>query len=294
MKIKKFLADIKSGRFLIITGLSGSGKTVVSRFLEDMGYYCVDNLPAKLIPNLVDLWTRRAVQIEKLALVVDIREPEFLSQFPLALAQIRKKISPRLIFLDASDETLVKRFSESRRPHPLTRKRSVLEGVQLERKRLAQIKKMADEVIDTSETNIAQLKELLGRRFLKSKIQRLQIMIVSFGYKYGVPLESDLLFDTRFLPNPFYIDTLRGKSGKSRPVRDYVLHSAETRSFLRELTHFLVYLIPRFIQEGKSYLTIAVGCTGGKHRSVVIADKLRDYLRARKYDIKIYHRDLFK
>jgi UPF0042 nucleotide-binding protein len=294
MKIKKFLADIKSGRFLIITGLSGSGKTVVSRFLEDMGYYCVDNLPAKLIPNLVDLWTRRAVQIEKLALVVDIREPEFLSQFPLALAQIRKKISPRLIFLDASDETLVKRFSESRRPHPLTRKRSVLEGVQLERKRLAQIKKMADEVIDTSETNIAQLKELLGRRFLKSKIQRLQIMIVSFGYKYGVPLESDLLFDTRFLPNPFYIDTLRGKSGKSRPVRDYVLHSAETRSFLKELTHFLVYLIPRFIQEGKSYLTIAVGCTGGKHRSVVIADKLRDYLRARKYDIKIYHRDLFK
>ena len=293
MKLKKFLADIKSGRFLIITGQSGSGKTVVSRFLEDMGYYCVDNLPAKLIPNLVDLWTKRAVQIEKLALVVDIREPEFLSQFPLALAQIRKKITPRLIFLDASDETLVKRFSESRRPHPLTGKRSVLEGVQLERKRLAQIKKMADEVIDTSATNITQLKELLGRRFLKSKIQRLQIMIVSFGYKYGVPLESDLLFDTRFLPNPFYIDTLRGKSGKSRPVRDYVLHSAETRSFLKELTHFLVYLIPRFIQEGKSYLTIAIGCTGGKHRSVVIADKLRDYLRARKYDIKIYHRDLF-
>jgi len=294
MKIKKILEGIKKERFLIITGLSGSGKTVVSRFLEDLGYYCVDNLPAKLIPSLVDLWMKKEVLIEKIALVVDIREPEFLSQFPLVLEQIRKKVKPRLIFLDASDETLVKRFSESRRPHPLTRKKSVIEGVHLERKRMAQIKKMADEVIDTTAINITQLREVLSRRFIQAKTQRLQIMIVSFGYKYGVPLESDLIFDTRFLPNPFYIDTLRGKSGKSRTVRDYVLHSAETRTFLKELTHFLAYLIPRFIREGKSYLTIAIGCTGGKHRSVVIGEKLKDYLRARKYDIKIYHRDLFK
>ena len=294
MRKKNFFSGLKNERFLIITGLSGSGKTVVSRFLEDLGYYCVDNLPAKLIPSLVDLWMNKQVQLEKIALVVDIREPEFLSQFPIILEEIRKKIVPRLIFLDASDETLVKRFSESRRPHPLTRKKSVIEGVQLERKRLAQIKKMADEVIDTSATNITQLKEMLGRRFSKASFLRLQIMIVSFGYKYGVPLDSDLIFDTRFLPNPFYIDSLRGKSGKSLPVRNYVLHSAETKVFLKELTHFLSYLIPRFIREGKSYLTISVGCTGGKHRSVVIAEELKDYFRARKYDIKIYHRDLYK
>jgi len=294
MRAKNLFSGIKNERFLIITGLSGSGKTVVSRFLEDLGYYCVDNLPAKLIPSLVDLWMSKEVQIEKIALVVDIREPEFLSQFPIILEKIKKKIVPRLIFLDASDETLVKRFSESRRPHPLTRKKSVIEGVRLERKRLAQIKKMADEVIDTSATNITQLKEMLARRFHHAKVQRLQIMIVSFGYKYGVPLDSDLIFDTRFLPNPFYIDTLREKSGKSLPVRNYVLHSAETKTFLKELSHFLSYLIPRFIQEGKSYLTIAIGCTGGKHRSVVIAEELKDYLRARKYDIKIYHRDLYK
>jgi len=294
MRAKNLFSGIKNERFLIITGLSGSGKTVVSRFLEDLGYYCVDNLPAKLIPSLVDLWMSKQVLLEKLALVVDIREPEFLSQFPIILEKIKKKIVPRLIFLDASDETLVKRFSESRRPHPLTRKKSVIEGVRLERKRLAQIKKMADEVIDTSATNITQLKEMLARRFHHAKVQRLQIMIVSFGYKYGVPLDSDLIFDTRFLPNPFYIDTLREKSGKSLPVRNYVLHSAETKTFLKELSHFLSYLIPRFIQEGKSYLTIAIGCTGGKHRSVVIAEELKDYLRARKYDIKIYHRDLYK
>jgi UPF0042 nucleotide-binding protein len=170
----------------------------------------------------------------------------------------------------------------------------VLEGVRLERKRLAEIKKMADEVIDTTTTNISELKEKLTTRFIKEKGQKMQIVIVSFGYKYGVPFDSDLIFDTRFLPNPFYIDKFRDKTGKSKIVKDYVLKAAETKKFLAELFRFIDYLLPRFLDEGKSYLTISIGCTGGKHRSIVIGEKLRNYLRKKKYDIKIYHRDIFK
>ena len=285
---------MKDDRFLIVTGISGSGKTVVSHFLEDLGYYCVDNLPAKLIPSLVELWLREEVEIRKVALVVDIREPGFLSDFPAAVEEIKKRIVPKIIFLDASDETLLKRFSETRRPHPLTKKKSVIEGIRLERKRLAPIKKMADDVFDTSSTNISQLKELLTRRLVKGRTPTMQIVVVSFGYKYGVPLDADLIFDTRFLPNPFYIDNLRDKTGKSPSVRVYVLHSAESREFRDRLFPFIDYLIPKFIAEGKSYLTIAIGCTGGKHRSVVIAEELRAYLRKKRYDIRVYHRDVFK
>jgi RNase adapter protein RapZ len=285
---------MKDDRFLIITGLSGSGKTVVSHFLEDLGYYCVDNLPAKLIPSLVEFWLREEVENRKVALVVDMREPGFLSDFPDAVEETKKKIIPKIIFLDASDETLLKRFSETRRPHPLTKKKSVIEGIRLERKRLAPIKKMADDVFDTSSTNISQLKELLTRRLVKGRTPTMQIVVVSFGYKYGLPLDADLIFDTRFLPNPFYIDSLRDKTGKSPAVRAYVLHSAESREFRDRLFPFIDYLIPKFIAEGKSYLTIAIGCTGGKHRSVVIAEELRGYLRKRRYDIKVYHRDVFK
>ncbi|MGQ9672874.1 MAG: RNase adapter RapZ [Candidatus Aminicenantales bacterium] len=285
---------MKDNRFLIITGISGSGKTVVSRFLEDLGYYCVDNLPAKLIPVLVDLWLRKEVEIEKVALVVDMREPGFLTEFPRILDQIRERISPKLIFLDASDETLVKRFSETRRPHPIARRKSIIEAIRLERERLEPIKKMADEVVDTSTTTISQLKELLTRQLVKKKKPALQVALVSFGYKYGIPFDSDLIFDTRFLPNPFYIDSLRGKSGRCRAVRNFVLNSQETQEFLEKLFRFLDYLIPKFIAEGKSYLTISIGCTGGKHRSVVIADEVRDYLRRKRYDIKVFHRDVFK
>ena len=285
---------MKDDRFLIITGISGSGKTVVSHFLEDLGYYCVDNLPAKLIPSLVELWLREEVEIRKVALIVDIREPGFLSDFPAAVEAIKKRIVPKIIFLDASDETLLKRFSETRRPHPLTKKKSVIEGIRLERKRLAPIKKMADDVFDTSSTNISELKELLTRRLVRGRTPTMQIVVVSFGYKYGVPLDADLIFDTRFLPNPFYVDNLRDKTGKSPSVRAYVLHSADSREFRDRLFPFIDYLIPKFVAEGKSYLTIAIGCTGGKHRSVVIAEELRGYLSKRGYDIKVYHRDVFK
>jgi len=285
---------MKEDQFLILTGMSGSGKTAVSHFLEDLGYYCVDNLPAKLIPDLVDLWLREEVGIRKIALVVDIREPGFLSDFPAAMEEIKKRMSPKIIFLDASDETLLKRFSETRRPHPLTKKKSVIEGIRMERKRLAPIKKMADDVFDTSSTNVSQLKELLIRRLVKGRKPTMQIVVVSFGYKYGIPLDADLIFDTRFLPNPFYVDSLREKTGKSRAVRAYVLRSPESREFKNRLFPFIDYLLPRFVAEGKSYLTMAIGCTGGRHRSVVIAEDLRTYLRQRSYDIKVYHRDIFK
>jgi UPF0042 nucleotide-binding protein len=251
-------------------------------------------LPAKLIPSLVDLWQAKEVEIEKMALVVDMREPGFLADFPTVLSQIRNKIAPKVIFLDASDETLFKRFNESRRPHPITRHKSVIEAIRLERKRLEPIKKMADEVFDTSSTSVSQLKELITRQLIKGRKAALQIVLVSFGYKYGVPLDSDMVFDTRFLPNPFYIDSLREKSGKNARVRDYILRSKETSEFLARLREFIDYLIPKFIAEGKSYLTIAVGCTGGRHRSVVVVEELKAYLRKKRCDIKVYHRDVFK
>jgi UPF0042 nucleotide-binding protein len=284
----------KDNRFLVVTGLSGSGKTVVSRFLEDRGYYCVDNLPAKLIPDFVELWLKKKVEIDRVALVLDIREPHFLTEFPRVLKEIRKRVPARLVFLDASDESLAKRFSETRRPHPLSRGRSILEGVRLERKRLAAVKKMADEVIDTSNLNLSQLKEVISRKVLRARSLRMQIVLISFGYKYGIPLDSDLVFDTRFLPNPFYVDRLRDRNGKTPSVRDFVLSSPETGKFLRELVRFANFMIPHFIKEGKSTLTIAIGCTGGKHRSVVVAEELRPRLKRAGGEVKIYHRDLYK
>jgi UPF0042 nucleotide-binding protein len=285
---------VKDDRFLIITGLSGSGKTSVSRFLEDLGYYCIDNLPAKLIPSFVDLWMREEFKIEKVALVVDIREEGFTTEFPNVLESIRKKIPIWMIFLEASDKTLVQRFSESRRPHPLMRKRSVAESVSLERKRLSEIKAMADEVIDTTALSVWDLKKILTRRFLRRKTHQLQVVIVSFGFKYGIPVDSDLVFDTRFLPNPFYINTLREKTGRSKSVREYVLQSAGASQFLMELIRFVDYLMPKFIEEGKSTLTISVGCTGGKHRSVVCGEELKKHLRVHSYNSRIYHRDIYK
>jgi len=285
---------MKEDKLLIITGLSGSGKTAFSHFLEDLGYYCVDNLPSKLIPIFVELRERKKVEIDKVALVVDIRELDFTKEFPRVWEKVRKRVSAKLIFLEASDKTLVNRFSESRRPHPLSKNKSVLEGVRLERKKLEEIKKLADEVIDTTTTTIYQLKEIIRNRFLKRKSNKMQVSLVSFGYKYGIPIDSDLVFDTRFLPNPFYVEELRNKTGKSKKVVDYVIKKPETKEFLKELYRFMGYLIPNFLQEGKSYLTISFGCTGGKHRSVIIAEKSKEYLRKRKYDIRIYHRDIYK
>ena len=285
---------MKDNNFLIITGLSGSGKTIVSRFLEDLGYYCMDNLPAKLIPSFVKLWKGKEVEIGKVALVVDVRESGFSSDFPKVLKSIREKISPYVIFLETSDEVLIKRFSESRRPHPLSRGRSIMEAVALERERLARIKNLADDVIDTSATTIADIKDILIQKFAKTRPQRIQVAVLSFGYKHGIPLNSDMVLDARFLPNPFYIDELREKTGRSRPVKEYVLESKETKRFLERIFSLFGYLMPKFVAEGKTHLTISIGCTGGKHRSVVLADTLKDFLKEQKYSVKVTHRDIYK
>ncbi len=284
---------MRNTRFVIITGMSGSGKTVVSHFLEDLGFYCLDNLPVKMIPIFVDLWKKKEFGIGRVALTLDIREHGFLKAFPGLLESLRKKIGLKMIFLEASDEALVKRFSESRRPHPLTRA-SILQSVRHERAQMAPIKAMADEVIDTSSTTLARLKEIINDRFLKHGKPRLQVTILSFGYKYGVPFDADLIFDTRFLPNPFYRADLRPLSGLDRAVRRFVLDSDESQAFLEELERFLGFLMPRFVAEGKTHLVLAIGCTGGRHRSVVIGEAVRGMLAKLKYDIKILHRDLDK
>jgi UPF0042 nucleotide-binding protein len=280
--------------FLIVTGLSGSGKTAVSRFLEDFGYYCVDNLPVKLIPIFVDLWMRKEVEIEKVALIVDIREEGFDVKFPRVMKSIRPRLRPCVIFMDAEDSALIKRFSETRRPHPLKSKSSVRESIRLERKRLAHIKRMADEVIDTTDMSVVELRKHLGQRFSRKTSDSLKVMVISFGYKYGIPLDSDMVFDTRFLPNPFYIDELRRKTGKNRSVREFVLAAPETSAFIQELFRFVDFLMPRFVEEGKSYLTLAVGCTGGKHRSVTLADLLVEHLKSGRSDVQVNHRDLYR
>lgn len=284
----------KDNRFLVVTGLSGSGKTVVSRALEDFGYYCMDNLPAKLIPGFVDLWLREEVEIDRAALVIDIREPRFLTDFPGVLREIRRRVPARLIFLEATDEALAKRFNETRRPHPLAPRRPILEGVRLERRRLLGIRKLADEVLDTSGLNIYQLKDLIAERVLGRKKRRTQVVLTSFGYKHGLPLESDLVFDTRLLPNPFYVERLRTRTGRTPSVRKFVLESPGTKPFLKELTRFVDYVLPRFAREGKTTVAIAVGCTGGKHRSVVVAEELRAHLKRAGADVRTFHRDLYK
>jgi len=285
----------KDNRFLIVTGLSGSGKTVVSRALEDFGYYCMDNLPAKLITDFVDLWLKKSVEIERAAMVVDIREPRFLADFPGVFREIRKRTPVRLVFLEASDEALAKRFNETRRPHPLAPRRPILEGVRLERQRLLGIRRLADEVLDTSGLNIYQLKDLVAERVLRRRRPRTQVAVTSFGYKHGLPLESDLVFDTRLLPNPFYVDQLRKRTGKAPSVRRHVLGSPGTKPFLQHLFRLVDFALPRFAREGKTTVAIAVGCTGGRHRSVVIAEELGRHLKAGgTCGVRVYHRDLYK
>ena len=285
---------MKDAKFLIITGVSGSGKTVTSRFLEDLGYYCMDNLPSKLIPSFVKLWSKKEVEIGKVALVVDVRESGFSTEFAKVLRSIREKISPRVLFLETSDSVLIKRFSESRRPHPLSKGRSIMEAVALERKRVAEIKNLSDEVIDTSQMSILELKKLLTHKYATKRSIKLQVMIVSFGYKYGIPLDSDLVFDTRFLPNPFYIDILRDKTGRSSAVKEFILNSTETKKYRIELLRHIDYLMPKFVDERKTNLTISIGCTGGKHRSVVLSNVLKEHLRDNNYSVRVNHRDIFK
>jgi UPF0042 nucleotide-binding protein len=278
---------------VIITGLSGSGKGTVLKSLEDHGYYCVDNLPLDLLPKFAEL-TKDSPNIRRAALVVDIREPDQLQRFPEVYTKIRRRIQTRLLFLDADDNTLVRRYSETRRPHPLGGSKTVLGSVQLEREHLAALRALADYVINTSTLNVHQLRRRVAEHFGAVESAQLQIYVMSFGFKHGVPAESDLVFDVRFLPNPNYIPEFKNRTGKHAGVARYIRSFPQTGEFIERISGLLQYLIPHYAGEGKSYLTISIGCTGGRHRSVMLAVEIHKRLRKLGYTAKVSHRDIEK
>jgi UPF0042 nucleotide-binding protein len=282
-------------RFVILTGLSGSGKTQAIRALEDLGYFCVDNLPTQLIPTMADLSAREDGGIDKVAIVVDVREGGFLGQFPRVFRKLKSQaaVTPTLIFLEASDSALVRRFSETRRPHPLAADRSVAEGIAEERQKLDGIRKLADLILDTSNMTVHELRDRFMQLSRNGRPRAdMVVNVVSFGYKHGVPVDADLVFDVRCLPNPHFVDRLRPLTGRDPAVVRYMRRSAGTRHFLDHLSSFLRFAIPQYVDEGKSYLTVAIGCTGGRHRSVMIAEALRKSLAGIKgVRVRVRHRD---
>lgn len=275
---------------VIITGMSGSGKASVLKAFEDLGYYCVDNLPIDLIPRFAEL-ARQSGQIERTALVVDIREGSGLERLPAILRSLKRSIRTKVVFLEASDEALVRRFSETRRPHPLG-DLPVKAAIADERRRLQPIRKLADMVVDTSKLNVHELRAHVIDRFRpEANDKNIFISCVSFGYKQGVPQDSDLVFDVRFLPNPHFIPKLRPFTGRHPKVARYIRSFPQTQEFINRIRDLLVYLLPHYIREGKSYLTISFGCTGGRHRSVMIAEEIKKQLAAAGYKVKVTHRD---
>jgi UPF0042 nucleotide-binding protein len=285
--------DRSRPRILVITGLSGSGKTHVLRTLEDMGWFCVDNLPTALIPRFADLIVG-SEELHRSALVVDIRGREFLRHFPQEYARLRDKgVGTNLLFLEAEERVLVRRFSETRRPHPLAINQPAIEGIREEREALRPIRKMADLILDTSQYNAHQLREYIRDHYdLRSSGTPMVVSVMSFGYKYGVPSEADLVFDARFLPNPNFVPRLKKLTGNHPSVVKYMTAQRDTATFLRHVRSFLDYVIPRYVGEGKSYLTIGIGCTGGRHRSVMITNALAAGLNKKGHRVKVRHRDL--
>jgi RNase adapter protein RapZ len=277
---------------VIITGLSGSGKGSVLKALEDLGFYAVDNLPVQLIPTFADL-TRDNPSIQGAALVVDIREGEGLKRFPEVFSRIRRTVAVQLIFLEADEGALVRRFSETRRPHPLGGGRSITKSIHTESARLAPIRALADLIINTSKFTVHELREFIGERFLGRRDEsKIHIYVTSFGYRYGLPSDSDLVFDVRFLPNPNYIPRFKHLTGKNPAVARYIRSFPQSVEFISRISELLIYLVPHYIREGKSYLTIAFGCTGGQHRSVMIADAIRNNLTKAGFKAKVNHRDI--
>jgi UPF0042 nucleotide-binding protein len=285
-------------RFIVVTGLSGSGKSQAIRALEDLGYFCVDNLPTMLIPTLAALSQRAGSSIQKVAIVVDVRERTFLARFPQVMRKLRamRRLRPALIFLEASDAALVRRFSETRRPHPLARRRSAIEGIREERARLGAIHGMADHIIDTSDLTVHELRQAFmtfsrGRSVPHDMV----VTVLSFGFKHGVPAEADLVFDVRFLPNPYFVAGLRRRTGRDRAVVQFMEQHEATHAFLAKVTDFLAFLVPQYVAEGKSYLTVGIGCTGGRHRSVMMAEALRRRLTGLAgVRLRARHRDIDK
>jgi UPF0042 nucleotide-binding protein len=280
-------------QLVLLTGLSGSGKGSVLNTFEDLGFYCVDNLPVALIPKFGELYAE-GIEIERAALLVDAREGEQIEKLPGIYRQLITEHPATLVFIEASDEALMRRFSETRRPHPLGRDGSVAEGIREERRRMAPIRRLADVVIDTTKFNVHELRQFIIDRFQKPGRRPLLVSLVSFGYRYGIPADADLVFDVRFLPNPFFVPRLRPFSGKDPRVARYIRSFPQTGEFLRRVESLLLYLIPHYIQEGKSYLTVALGCTGGRHRSVALAEVIRRAIKKKGYSAKVVHRDLDK
>ncbi len=279
-------------QLVIITGLSGGGKVSVLKVFEDLGYYCVDNLPVELIPNFAEL-VHSSGEIDKAALVADIREGERLERLPEILASLKDKLPTTVIFLEASDEALLRRFSETRRPHPLGGSgTTVKQSIARERRRLAPIRRVADVVLDTSKFNVHELRAHITRGMEREASDKnILVSCSSFGFKHGVPEEADLVFDVRFLPNPHFVPEFRPLTGKHPKVAKYIRSFPQTQEFIQRISDLLVYLLPHYVEEGKSYLTIAFGCTGGQHRSVLIAEEVYKRLKKAGYHGKVLHRD---
>lgn len=282
-------------RPVIITGMSGGGKTLAARYMEDLGYFCVDNLPPVFIPKFIDLCRETHGQISRAAIVVDTRSREFFDAFVQILDELDAgDISYELLFIEASDDVIIRRYKETRRPHPLAPEARISEGVTRERQQLAPVRERATQIVNTSKLRKTELREIIREHYdTPGGDTELTVTVLSFGFKYGVPLDADLVFDVRFLPNPFYVDNLRSKSGTVPQVASYIESWDVTQKFERHLDDMIDFLLPQYEKEGKSQLVIAVGCTGGMHRSVFIAKHLYDRVKSR-YDVRLEHRDLMK
>ncbi|HZS72340.1 MAG TPA: RNase adapter RapZ [Candidatus Acidoferrum sp.] len=279
---------------MILTGLSGSGKSTVLRAFEDMGFYCVDNLPVELIPIFAELHGAGEGDFSRAALLVDAREGSHLEKLPALLKHLKKDHPITLVYIEASEDALLRRYSETRRPHPLGKNSPVRESLARERALMEPIRDLADVVIDSSKFNVHELRQFITERFKNPDNRPMLLSLVSFGYKYGIPTDADLVFDVRFLPNPHFVPELREFTGQDRKVQRYVNSFPQTKEFLRRLEGLLTYLIPHYIQEGKSYLTIAIGCTGGKHRSVMLGERIARDLKKKGFATKVVHRDIQK
>jgi RNase adapter protein RapZ len=287
---RKKIEKTSRNELVIITGMSGSGKAQVLNAFEDLGYYCVDNLPVELIPRFAELSIDS--EIQRTALVVDIREGGQLHKLPLILKALREAVDTKVIFLEASDEVLIRRFSETRRPHPLGKTSTIPQAIHAERERLGEIRQLADFIIDTSKFNVHQLRAHTINKFRRRESDTaIAVSCVSFGYKHGVPQDCDLLFDVRFLPNPHFIPELRPFTGRDPKVAKYVRSFPQSREFIDRISKLLIYLLPHYVREGKSYLTIGFGCTGGRHRSVFISEEVKKRLTRAKYNVSVTHRD---
>ena len=282
-------------RLVIVTGMSGGGKTQASRYLEDLGYFCVDNLPPVFIPKFVELCAHAGGHVSKVVLVVDTRSREFFDTFVQVLEDMdRSDTNYEMLFMDASDAAIIRRYKETRRRHPMAPASRITEGIAKERERLAPVRAKATYIIDTSELKKVQLRDKIHRLFGTSEGEQMNINVLSFGFKFGMPLDADMVLDVRFLPNPFYIESMRHKSGAVPEVADYIAKFPVTQEFLEKLDDLLDFLVPQYVKEGKSQFVIAVGCTGGMHRSVFVAKHIFDRLGSRGYPVKLEHRDLMK